>query len=187
MPDQPPIPLTQLLQAWSAGDGRALEAVLRDSHAQLQRMAAERLRRSGPLTLTASDVLQEALVGMLERPMSLKDRAHFFAVMSLKMRAVVVDHARARAADKRGGGALQMTYTDSAAGNEQDVFDLLALDQALQQLAASDPRGSEILHLTYFAGLAQAEIAELMGLSLRTVERELRFLRAWLQDVMRHG
>lgn len=150
-------------------------------------MAAERLRRSGPLILTARDVLQEALVGMLEHPVSLKDRAHFFATMSLKMRAVVIDHARARAADKRGGGALQVTLTDAAGGLEQDAFDLLALDEALRRLAADDARGSEILHLSYFAGLTQAEIAELMGLSLRTVERELRFLRAWLQDVMRHG
>jgi RNA polymerase sigma factor (TIGR02999 family) len=187
MSAQPAIPLTQLLQAWSAGDGGAFDAVLRDSHAQLQRIAAERLRNGGPLTLTARDVLQEALVDMLENPLSLKDRAHFFATMSLKMRAVVIDHARARAADKRGGGALQVTLTDSAAGLEQDAFDLLALDEAMRNLATDDPRGSEILHLTYFAGLTQAEIAELMGLSLRTVEREVRFLRAWLHDTMRHG
>ena len=187
MSAQPASPLTELLQAWSAGHVGAFDAVLRDSHAQLQRMAAERLRSSGPITLTARDVLQEALMGMLENPISLKDRAHFFATMSLKMRAVVIDHARARAADKRGGGALQITLTDGAAGIEQDAFELLALDEAMRKLAVDDPRGSEILHLTYFAGLTQAEIAELMGLSLRTVERESRFLRAWLHDTMRHG
>lgn len=179
--------LTTLLQAWSAGDGHAFEAVLRDSHAQLQRMAAERLRDSGPSTLTARDVLQEALANLVEYPSALKDRSHFFATMSLKMRAVVIDHARARSADKRGGGAVQVTLTDGAAGFEKDAFELLALDEALRRLNADDPRGSEILHLIYFAGLTQAEIADLLDLSLRTVEREARFLRAWLQDELRHG
>lgn len=180
-------PLTELLDAWRQGDGSALDAVLRESWIHLQRMAAERLRVSGPLTLTVRDVMQEALLALIERPIALKDRAHFFAMLSLKMRAVVVDHVRARSAEKRGGGALQVTLTDGAAGVGQDAFNLLALDEALRRLAADDPRGSELLHLTYFAGLTQAEIAELMGLSLRTVEREMRFLRAWLQDVTRHG
>jgi RNA polymerase sigma factor (TIGR02999 family) len=180
-------PLTELLQAWVAGDGRAFDAVVRDSQDRLRQMASDRLQRGGALTLTARDVLQEALASLWAHPVALKDRAHFFAIMSLKMRAVVVDHARARAADKRGGGALQLTLTDSGAGHEPDAFDLLSLDEALRRLAEDDPRGSEILHLSYFAGLAQSEIATLMGISLRTVEREMRFLRSWLQDVMRHG
>ena len=180
-------PLTDLLHAWKAGDGRAFEAVVEASHERLWRMAGERLQRGGAITLTARDLLQEALAGIWERPLALKDRAHFFATMSLKMRAVLSDHARARAAHKRGGGALQVTLTEGVGGFENDAFDLLALDEALRRLAADEPRGSEILHLTYFAGLNQAEIAELLGISLRTVEREMRFLRAWLQDEMRHG
>ena len=183
----PAAPLTELLHAWAAGDGRAFEAVIRDSQSRLRQLAGDRLQRGGPLTLTARDVLQEALASLWAHPVELKDRAHFFAIMSLKMRSVVVDHARARAADKRGGGALQLTLTGSVAGQEPDAFDLLSLDEALRRLAVDDPRGSEILHLSYFAGLSQTEIATLMGLSLRTVEREMRFLRSWLQDVLRHG
>lgn len=187
MSDPEVVPLTDLLHAWKAGDGRAFEAVVQASHERLRQMAGERLQGGGHFTLTARDVLQEALAGIWEHPVALKDRSHFFATMSLKMRAVVIDHARARAAQKRGGGALQVTLTDGLAGADGDAFDLLALDEALRRLAVEDPRGSELLHLTYFAGLTQVEIAELLGISLRTVEREMRFLRAWLQDALCNG
>lgn len=181
----PDAPLTELLQAWQGGDGQAFAELIRASHAQLQRMAADRMRHGGPLTLTPQEVLHEAVASLLERPAPLRSRAHFFATMSLKMRAIIVDHARARVADKRGGHAVQVTLNEASAGSEGDVFDLLALDEALQRLALEDRRGSEILHLSYFAGLEQAEIAQLLGISLRTVEREMRFLRAWLQEQLR--
>ena len=124
---------------------------------------------------------------MLESPSQLRNRTHFFATMSLSMSAIVVDHARARTAAKRGGGAVQITISEQIGGSEQDAFDLLAVDEALKQLTEQDPRGGEILHLAYFAGLKQEQIAEVLGISLRTVERELRFLRAWLKEQLSRG
>jgi len=178
------VPLTHWLAEWRAGDGRAFDAVIEASLAELQRIAASRLRQAGPMTIDAREVLNEAVARLLDAPPELRNRSHFLATMSLLMRAVVVDHARARVADKRGGEATRITYTDALAGEEHDAFDVLALDQALARLAEHEPRCSDVLHLTYFAGLEQARIGEVLGVSLRTVERDLRFARAWLHDVM---
>jgi RNA polymerase sigma factor (TIGR02999 family) len=101
------------------------------------------------------------------------------------MRSIVVDHARARSADKRGGGAQRVTLTDSLGDGGSDLIDVLELDQALTRLATQDARGSEVLHLTYFAGLRQDEIAELYQVSTKTIERDLRFARAWLHEALR--
>lgn len=182
------VPLTELLNAWRAGDGHAFESVIEATYAQLRRIAEDRMYRdAGPITLAPQDVLHEAVARMLLTPPDLKNRAHFFATISLLMRGIIIDHARARIASKRGGGDARVTFTESMGGEDADVFDVLALDQALIKLAAMDARSSDVLHLTYFAGLQQHEIAALMNVSVKTIERDLRFSRAWLQEAMAGG
>lgn len=183
----PPVQLTELLDAWRAGDGRAFESLINATHAQLRQMADERMRRAGPMTLAPQDLLNEAVVRLLESPPDLRNRSHFFATMSLLMRSIVVDFARARVAEKRGGGAARVTFTESVDAEGGDVFEVLALDDALNKLAQVDPRGADVLHLHYFAGLKQDQVADLMKVSVKTIERDLRFARAWLEQAMAGG
>jgi RNA polymerase sigma factor (TIGR02999 family) len=172
--------LTVLLHAWEGGDSHAFGRVLRQVSAELQRMAAARLRGGETPSLAAGDLVQEAVLKVMESPPAWKDRAHFFATVSLAMRSVLVDHARARQAHKRGGDWQRLTYTLSAVGEESLVADLLTLDALLDQLQALDARAAEILQMTYFAGMERADIATVLGISVPTVDRELRFARAWL-------
>jgi RNA polymerase sigma factor (sigma-70 family) len=111
-----------------------------------------------------------------------RSRAHFFANVSLHMRSVLVDRARARNAEKRGSGAIHVTLSSVEYTEESMVTELIALDELLNALKKMDARAAEILHLTYFAGLSREEIAEVLELSITTVDRELRFARAWLSD-----
>ncbi len=174
-------PLTTLLRAWQGGDAAALDQLLCVVHGELQRMARSRLKGADTPSLAPDDLLQESLLKLFERRPDWADRAHFFASVSLTMRSVLVDHARARMAAKRGGDWRRLTYTISAHGEEDQVADLLTLDALLRRLAEQDPRAAEILELTYFAGLQREDIALTLGLSVPTVDRELRFARAWLQ------
>lgn len=174
--------LTVLLRAWQAGDQASLAKLMRQIVGDLQRMAASRLRGAETPSLASHDLVQEALLKVMQSPPEWQNRAHFFATMSLAMRSVLVDHARARQADKRGGQWQQVTYTLSAVGEESIVADLLTLDQLLTQLAALDGRAAEVLQMTYFAGMERAEIATVLGVSVPTVDRELRFARAWLSE-----
>jgi RNA polymerase sigma factor (TIGR02999 family) len=143
-------------------------------------MAASRLRGAESPSLAAADLVQDALLKVMQSRPAWQDRAHFFATMSLAMRSVLVDHARARLADKRGGQWQRLTYTLTNHGEESLVADLLTLDALLNQLHGLDSRAAEILQMTYFGGLAQEEIATVLGLSTPTVARDLRFARAWL-------
>lgn len=178
-----PAPLTRLLQAWHCGDRGAFGELLAEVHAELIRMAGSRLRSGdGQQTLSRGDLLNEALIKLMADPPAWKDRAHFFATVSLAMRSVLVDHARERLAAKRGGGLDRVTFTLSLAGEESMVADLLTLDRLLQQLQADAPRSAEVLQLTYFAGLERDDIAQVLGVSVATVDRELRFARAWLSE-----
>jgi RNA polymerase sigma factor (TIGR02999 family) len=174
--------LTVLLRAWQAGDQASLAKLMRQIVGDLQRMAASRLRGAETPSLASHDLVQEALLKVMQSPPEWQNRAHFFATMSLAMRSVLVDHARARQADKRGGQWQQITYTLSAVGEESIVADLLTLDQLLTQLAALDGRAAEVLQMTYFAGMERNDIATVLDISVPTVDRELRFARAWLSE-----
>jgi RNA polymerase sigma factor (TIGR02999 family) len=187
---QPPAAsnLTSLLQAWRAGDGKAYSEVFEFAYDKLKQIAALRLREvGGDSTLSPTELLHEAVLRIADAPKDWKNRAHFFASMSLYIRATLVDHARASAAQKRGGHLLHVTLTNANIGEDSQAADLIALDQALVNLEKVDRRGSEVLHLTYFAGLPQNEIAEVLGISLSTVERELRFAKAWLHNTLGYG
>jgi RNA polymerase sigma factor (TIGR02999 family) len=178
--------LTALLAAWRAGDGQALEAVMQTALQQLQSMAAGRMQRNADLTLTPAELLNEAVIHVMQSSKAFNNRAHFFATMSLHMRTVLVDYARARHAGKRGSGAVHVTLTQSGAAEDAMTFELIALDQALSTLERADARAAEVTHLTYFAGLDREAVAHVLGISVPTVDRDLRYARAWLAERLGH-
>ena len=186
-PAQPhPSNLTSLLRSWRQGDGAAFDKLIEQVYAELKRMAAARLRTSdGLVTLTPTELLHDAVERVMASPTDWNDRAHFFATVSLLMRAVLVDHARARLAQKRGGDLLRVTLTESGITADTIAADVLAIHEALSQLEREDERSSDILQLTYFAGLSRTEIADVLKISIPTVDRELRFARAWLSEALR--
>lgn len=179
--------LTDLLHAWSEGEGAAFHRVVDLAYDQLKQIAVQRLRsRQQAVTLTPTELLHDALLRVVDAPRDWKNRAHFFASMSLFIRATLVDHARARGAAKRGDGpAVSLSLVDS--GEPSMAAELLAFDQALHRLADLDPRGAEVLHLTYFAGLDREQIAGVLGVSLSSIDRDLRFTRAWLREELELG
>ena len=177
--------LTALLQEWRNGSSAAFGEVIDQVYDQLRAMAAGRVNRSGgALTLSPTELLHEVLIKVMPAPMEWKDRAHFFATMSLAIRSVLVDHARARATDKRGGNRLHVTLTNADVGEESMALDLLSLDEALTQLEKLDPRCGEVVHLTYFGGLSHEEISTLLSISEATVARDLRFSRGWIKQAL---
>ncbi len=187
-PSPPASPqLTVLLQAWQQGDRDAFAQLIGHVHAELRRMAASRLRGVETPSLAAGDLLHETLLKLMDAPPAWQDRAHFFATVSRAMRSVLVDHARARQTDKRGGDWQRLGITLSDVGEESNITDLLTLNQLLDQLAALDPRAAEVLQLTYFGGLLRDEIATVLDVSVPTIDRELRFARAWLTAQMQRG
>jgi RNA polymerase sigma factor (TIGR02999 family) len=178
-------PITQLLHAWRLSEREAFARLMQQVHGELLRMAASRLRGAETPSLAAGDLLHEALLKIMASPPDFDNRAHFFGTMVQAMRSVLVDHARARQADKRGGNAARLTFTLSLVGEESLIADLLTLDALLTRLDAQDQRASQILQLTYFGGLQRAEIADVLDLSVPTVDRELRFARAWLSQQLK--
>ena len=172
--------LTVLLRAWRDGNADAFEAVARAVQGEFLRMAASRLAGHDEGTLDKGDVVSELWLRLMRADKSWANRAHFFATAALTIRSVLTDHARARLADKRGGGRVKMTLTESAFGEESMAADLLTLDRLLTQLQSLDERAAAVVELTYFTGLDRPQIAEVLNVSVVTVDRDLRFARAWL-------
>lgn len=191
MPDKsaaPELPLTEFIVAWRAGDGAGFSALIEATYAQLNEMAKGRLGgENALLTIAPQELLNEAVARVMQAPPEFKNRGHFFATMSLLMRSIIVDLARAKLTEKRGGGVANVTFTESLVGEQSIEYNIIALDAALQRLAETDPRSSNVLHLTYFAGMKQTEIAELLDVAVTTIERDLRFARALLQRAMANG
>jgi len=179
--------LTALLQAWQQGDQDAFGSVMRHVNGELKRMALSRLRGADTPSLAAGDLLNDAVLKLMGNTPQWRDRSHFFATVAVTMRSILVDHARARAADKRGGQWQRVNYTLANVGEESAVADLLTLDALLTRLETVDARAFEVLQLTYFGGLAREEIAALLELSVPTIDRELRFARAWLSAQLQRG
>jgi RNA polymerase sigma factor (TIGR02999 family) len=172
--------LTTLLQAWHRGDGAAFSVAIERVYGELKRMAAHRVHGGGG-TLSPTELVHEAVINLLPSRADFANRAHFLATMSLAMRAILVDHARARHAEKRGGDRIQVSLAGIDLASPDDAaIDMLALEQALTRLEALDARCGQVMHLTYFGGLSQEEIASLLDVSVPTVKRDLRFARAWL-------
>lgn len=176
--------VTDLLQAWASGDRAALDALLPLVYDDLRRQA-RRYMRAQPTghTLQTTALVHEAYLRLVgRRAIQWEGRAHFFGVAAKAMRSILVDHARARSAAKRGGATRAITFDDAlgVAGPEASV-DVLALDEALKRLAELDPRKSQLVELRYFSGLGIDEAAGVLGISAATVKREWTTARAWLR------
>jgi RNA polymerase sigma factor (TIGR02999 family) len=177
--------LTALLQSWRHGSGTAFGTLVERVYDELRTIAARRLGQCrGLATLSATELIHEALLGVMPAPRDFRNRVHFFATMSLAVRSILVDHARAKAAGKRGGGLVRVTLSNVEPGAEDRTVDLLAIEEALTRLERLDARCGKIMHLTCFTGLNREEIAGMLGISVPTVDRELRFARAWLNRAL---
>jgi len=177
-----PEEVTQLLMAWSSGDESALDKLTPLVYDELRRLARHYMSRENPgHTLQTTALVNEAYLRLAaQKNVRWQCRAHFFAVSAQVMRHILIDHARGRAYAKRGGGARPLPLDETALMSTERAADLLALDEALEQLAALDPRKSKIVELRYFGGLSAEEMSEVLGISPVTVRREWRSARAWL-------
>lgn len=181
-----PHEITRLLADWSKGDRDALERLTPLVHDELRRIARRQMSRERPgHTLQATALLNEAYVRLAGREgFEWHDRLHFFAFCAQVMRHILIDHARARARDKRGGEAVHISLADAGLVAPERSADLLALDEALKALEEMDAQKGRIIELRYFAGLTIEETAELLGVAPITVRREERRARAWLHRMM---
>lgn len=178
-PKPSPGEVTRLLQAWHEGDEAARDRLIPVVYDELRRRAAVQMRRERrDHTLRPTGLVHETYLRLCEQNSAWQNREHFFGLASRLMRRILVDHARARAAAKRGAG-LRVTLVDvpAAAAAEPDLLDL---DAALDQLAALDERQARLVELRYFGGLTQEETARILGVSLATANREWAMARAWL-------
>lgn len=174
--------LTTLLRDWRSGDADALQQLAPLVYDDLHRIAARYLQAERPgHTLQATGLIHEAFSRLAEADIPWQDRAHFFAVAARQMRRILMDYGRARGSEKRGGGMEAVTlHEDQVAG--RDRTQLTDLDEALHKLARLDPRKSDILVLHYFGGMTYDEMAEALGISPATVDRDLRFAKTWLAN-----
>jgi RNA polymerase sigma factor (TIGR02999 family) len=181
--------VTRLLLAWRDGDESALEKLAPLVYDELHQLAARYMRRESPgHTLQTSALVNEAFIRLIDQQeVQWQNRAHFFGIAAQLMRRILLDHARSRARAKRGGGVLRVSFDEGAIVSGQRAAELIALDDALNALAAFDSRKSRIVELRFFGGLSNEEVAEVMGMSLRTVEREWRKAKAWLHHAISKG
>jgi RNA polymerase sigma-70 factor, ECF subfamily len=172
--------VTQLLEKARHGDSTALEHLLPLLYAELHEIAARHMHgERADHTLQPTALVHEAFLRLAGSNGSFEDRTHFLRAASQAMRRVLVDHARARNAAKRGG-ALRVTLDEGLAGHDDPLVDLLVLDDALTRLAEAEPRWAQVVELRYFGGLEVTEVAAALGVSTATVKRDWRFARAWL-------
>ena len=174
--------VTQLLLAWSEGDQTALDQLAPLVYEELRRLAHEYMRRENPgHTLQTTALVNEAYLRLVDlKRLQWQNRAQFFGIAAQLMRRILVDYARARHYQKRGGGARQVSLEEAAVMAKGRSAEFIALDDALESLAAIDPRKSRIVELRYFGGLSVKETAEVLHISPRTVLREGNLARAWL-------
>lgn len=187
MDGQQPASVTILLQDWRRGDPSALDQVARIVDRELRRLAASYLRRERPgHTLQPTALVNEAflrLMGQGER-IDWESRSQFIGIAARHMRQILVDHARRHIAGKRGAGATMIALDDAPAAAHPPSADLMALHEALEKLAEVDPRKASAMELKYFGGLEMAEIAKVLNLSIKTVEKDVRMAGAWLRSAL---
>ncbi len=181
--------VTEMLDSFDHGDPHAADQLLPLVYQELRKLAAQQLAQERPdQTLNATALVHEAylrLVGDKEEPRSFKDRGHFFAAAAMAMRRILIDNARRKRTAKHGG-SLQRQELEAVAAPEPDE-QLLALDLALEKLAAQDPVKARLVELRYFAGLTGEQAAEVLGISPTTADRHWAYARAWLRAEIREG
>jgi RNA polymerase sigma factor (TIGR02999 family) len=173
--------ITRLLHAWSGGDGKALEQLTPLVYQELRRLARGVFRSERPgHTLQPTALVHEAFTRLVSAGVSWQSRAHFYALAARQMRRILVNHAEGKRSAKRGGGRtpapLEAAEHVAAPASDQ----IVEIDAALKRLAAFDERKSSILELHYFGGLTYEEMAEALGLSTSTLDREIRLAKSWL-------
>lgn len=181
---QPAEGITQLLINWGNGDQSALERLMPLVYSELRRLASNYLRRErGEHTLQPTALVNEAYLKLVDqRNAKWQNRAHFFGISAQLMRRILVDHARQHQAAKRGGSdQRRISITSAEKVVKQPEVDLLALNEALDELAKMDPQQSRIVELKFFGGLSIEEIAEVLSIGHATVERDWKMARAWLR------
>lgn len=179
--------LTRLLHAWANGEAHALPRLMEIVYPELHRIAARHLSRERQgHTLQPTALVSEAYLRLAHQPAGKQwqDRAHFFAVAARIVRAVLVDHARARLTTKRGSGAISVELTDASAQVAAPPVDLLDLDTALTALEQLDPQQSRIVELRHFAGLSIDETAEALSISISSVKRDWLLAKTWIRRHM---
>ena len=181
-----PAHVTRLLLEWGRGDEQAHDEVLPFVYAELRRlagrfMARERLNH----TLQPTALVHEAYLRLVDqRQVDWRNRAQFVGVAAVMMRRILLNHARDRAAAKRGGDAERLSVSSAVEAFERQPLDVIALNDALERLSALDQRKGRVVELKFFGGLTTQEIAEVLQLSVATVERDWNFARAWLFDAL---
>ena len=181
-----PHAVTELLLAWSQGEQSALEKLIPLVYGELRRIAHRYMNRERRgHTQQTTELVNEAYLRLIDASrVRWQDRAHFFAISAQLMRRILVDYARTRGYLKRGGGAHRTSFDEAAVVSPERGSDLVALDDALQALAAKDARKSRVVELRFFGGLSVEETAEVLKVSPDTIHRDWRLAKAWLARQM---
>jgi len=174
--------LTQLLLDWRDGNQAALGQLMPLIHRNLHQLANKYMRsENAGHTLQATALVNEAFIKLINSDITWQSRAHYLALSARAMRQILVDHARARRSDKRGGNAVAITLHETRlVDHSQHNPDVLDVEEALEQLGQIDPRKTQVIELSFYGGLTYDEIAEALDISPATVDRELRFAKAWM-------
>jgi RNA polymerase sigma factor (TIGR02999 family) len=174
--------ITELLVAWSGGDAKALDALTPVVYDHLYKLARHYMAGERPgHTLQPTALVNEAYIRLIDsRRVEWQNRDHFFVLAAQLMRRILVDFSRSQGNQKRGGGLHRTTLDDALAAVSQPGSDLVALDDALQDLAAMDPRKAQVVELRFFGGIEEKEIARILQVSVDTVQRDWKAARAWL-------
>lgn len=177
--------ITALLNAWSQGDAAALEAAMPGLYDTLRRIALRRISDERDMvTLEPTDLVHEAMVRMLGNDKPYANRLHFQAVAALYMRSILTDRARAIQAGRRPSACLTVALSQAGNMGVAGDLDLLTLDTALRALEAEDARAARAFELSAFSGMLREDIAELLSVSVASVDRDLRFARAWFNEAL---
>lgn len=183
-----PAEITQLLVCWGNGDRAALERLMPLVERELHRLAHHYMRREHEgHTLQTTALINETFLRLVDQTrVKWQNRAHFYAISAQIMRRVLLNYARDRKREKRGGGAYKVSLSEVNLVSEQDSVELIALDEALERLAVVDERKSKVVELRYFGGLSVNETAEVLKVSPVTVARDWDMAKAWLAREIRH-
>jgi RNA polymerase sigma factor (TIGR02999 family) len=176
-----PAAVTILLQQWSDGSKDALDQLMPVVYGQLRKLAAYSLRGERPgHTLRATELVHEAYLKLIDSDIPWQNRVHFYAVAAKVLRHILVDHAKAKRRGKRGAGAEKISLEEAVLVGPEASSEVVDLDEALQRLAVNDERKSQVVELMFFGGMTHEEIAAVLKISDKTVQRELRVAKAWL-------
>ncbi|HEY9052393.1 MAG TPA: sigma-70 family RNA polymerase sigma factor [Gammaproteobacteria bacterium] len=177
--------ITQMLNSWRAGDNQALKRLIPLVHDNLHQLANKYMRNESPgHTLQATALVNEAFLKLCDNSISWQSRAHFIAIAARAMRQILVDHAKSKHRQKRGGHDVQVTLHEALIADDQSELDMLDMEEALNNLAKVDERKAKIIEMNIFGGMTYEEIGVVLDISPATVDRELRFSKAWLQRAL---